>query len=80
MTQIPAAGTDDDTSYDEGTGDRIRPDAEEAPTSEQGKGKATHHLPADIPPGELLGTVSLAARSRLISVTADATAHTERVP
>ncbi|MEV4643296.1 hypothetical protein [Saccharopolyspora sp. NPDC049357] len=53
MTQIPAAGTDDDTSYDEGTGDRIRPDAEEAPETEQGEGKATHHLPADIPPGEI---------------------------
>ena len=53
VTQIPAAGTDDDTSYDEGTGDRIRPDAEEAPASEQDRDKATHHLPADIPPGEI---------------------------
>ncbi|TDC93402.1 hypothetical protein E1161_10300 [Saccharopolyspora aridisoli] len=30
-TQNPAAGADDDTSYDEGTGDQIRPDAEGAP-------------------------------------------------
>ncbi|MEB3369789.1 hypothetical protein [Saccharopolyspora mangrovi] len=52
-TQNPTAGTDDDTSYDEGTGDQIRPDAEEGSTTEQGRDRATHHLPADIPPGEI---------------------------
>lgn len=52
-TQNPTAGSDDDTSYDEGTGDQVRPEAEETEATEESRGKATHHLPADIPPGEL---------------------------
>jgi hypothetical protein len=52
-TQNPTAGSDDDTAYDEGTGDQVRPDAEETEATEEARDKATHHLPADIPPGEL---------------------------
>lgn len=52
-TQNPAAGSDEDTPYDEGTGDQVRPGSEEVPATEQGRDRATHHLPADIPPGDI---------------------------
>lgn len=47
----PSAGTDEDTAYDEGSGDRISPG--ENPEEDAAAPPGTHQLPADLPPGEI---------------------------
>ncbi|RRO18695.1 hypothetical protein EIL87_06160 [Saccharopolyspora rhizosphaerae] len=51
VDDVPAAGTDEDTPYDQGAGDHIAPEAPYAP--ERDEGGSTHHLPADMSPGEV---------------------------